>query len=193
MIAYILIGVGILLSLFAIIGFIRILLLPLRKMHQVVFHWEDDVLKYRDGAGRLEYQSRLRELIVVYICCLLVGISSFFLGIYLGYAEKGDSFWFYEKVFGPEEKENQWEQITEDNKFKAKDGNTYSFYLIVEGDSFIFCGEKCSDADSLRERLDSIRRENTVILIDSYAVAGFFNDAEKLLKQMGIKYETEEE
>ena len=56
----------------------------------------------------------------------------------------------------------------------------------------MFCKQNCRDTGELKEKLERIPRENTVMIIDSYAVSAEVNAVKALLKEMGIKYETEE-
>lgn len=193
MIAYILIGTGLILMAVAIINFIHMLFLPIIKLHGVVYEREDDYLKYETPQGRRYLKQNLRRLIWLYIVCLLVGAVCFFAGIYLGYAEKGDSFFLYRKLFGEAGMKTHWDNITDDGKYKADDGNEYTYYIIVTGEKYVFSGEECDDYADLAERLSSIRRENTVVLIDSFAVSSAYHAAEDLIKQKGIKYKTAEE
>lgn len=193
MIPYILICIGIILMLVAIIGFIRLLLLPFNRMREVVYKREDDFLKYESREGKKYLKQSLNQLTWLYVITLFAGIVCFFLGVYLGYAAKGDSFWFYKQIFGEDSKTEYWDKISEEGKFIADDGTEYTYYILVSGDEYIFSGVECLDFDELKKNIEEIRRENTVILIDSYAVASKYHAAEKLLKELGIKYETEEE
>ena len=193
MIPYIIVIIGILLATFGSFGLLRMAVLPYTRLKKVVYEWEDDILKYASGAGRLEYNRRAKQLAWIYVSSVAVGACCFFLGIYLGYAEKGSSFWFYKQLFGEEIQNDYWDQITEDNKFISSSGNTYTYYILVDEDKYSFCGEECKNIDELKDSLSKIRRENTVILIDSFAISSAYHDAEVVLKELGIKYETEEE
>lgn len=193
MIPYILIIIGIVLTLVAIIGFIRLLLLPFTRMRGVVFEREDDFLKYQSREGKKYFRSNLKQITWIYLAILIAGLSCFLLGMYLGYAAKGDSFWLYRQIFGEDKKIGEWDRISEDGTFIAEDGKEYKYYILVDGKECSFCGETCADLTELSADLDDIRRENTVILIDSFAVSSVYRDVEQLLKESGIKYETEEE
>lgn len=193
MIPYILIAIGSILTIVAVVGFIRLLLLPFTRMREVVFKREDDFLKYESREGKKYFKKNLQQLTWLYVIALIVGIVFFFLGVYLGYAAKGDSFWFYKQIFGEDIKSDYWDKISDDGKFIANDGNEYTYYILVSGEDYIFSGVECADFEELKKKIEEIRRENTVILIDSFAVASKYHAAEDLLKQLSIKYETEEE
>lgn len=194
MIPYIVIGLGIILMAWSGIGFIRLMFLPLTRMSDVVFKRLDDFLKYNTSEGQKYFKKNLKQLVWAYVVAMLTGLVLFFLGIYLGYAAEGDSFWFYQKVFGVEShKEDTWDKITEEGKYKSDDGNEYTFYILVNGDRYIFSGEECESLEDLKERLSGIKRENTVMLIDGFAISSYYKQAEKLLNELGIKYETEED
>lgn len=193
MIPYILIIIGILLTGIAVVGFIRLLLLPFVRMNEVIFEREDDFLKYESREGKKFFKRNLKQWTWVHVICLFVGVLCFFLGMYLGYAAKGDSFWFYKQIFGEDNRAEYWDKISEDGKFIADDGTEYTYYILVSGENYIFSGTECAGFEELKSNVESIRRENTVILIDSFAVSSKYHAAEKLLKELGIKYETEEE
>lgn len=193
MIPYICVIVGILLILLSIVGFIRLSFLPISRMKGVVFEREDDFLKYESRDGKKYFKKNLKQLILIYAILFVLGVTIFFVGEYLGYAAKGDSFWFYEQIFGPDIKPDHWDKITEDGKYIANDGNEYTYYILISGEDYIFSGINCANFEELENNVKEIRRENTVILVDSFAVASKYHAAEKLLKELGIKYETEEE
>lgn len=122
---------------------------------------------------------------------IILGLIIFFMGWYLGYADKGDGFLFKKLIKG-EDAVSCSVKINDKNQYMASDGNVYSYYIWVRGNDFEFCGEKCDDIDGVRERLANFRRENTVMLVDEYAVADKYAAACKLLRELGINYETEE-
>lgn len=192
MIPYILIIIGIPLAIFGLLGLISLAVLPYRRLKKAVYEFEDDILKFSSETGRRQYNQWLKQIVWIYILSLFLGVSFFFLGIYLGYAAKGSSFWFYEQIFGEEIHDDYWDCITEDNKFVSNSGNTYTYYILITEDKYNFCGEECKDLNDLREKLSKIRRENTVILLDSFAFSASYHNAENILKELGIKYETEE-
>lgn len=134
MIPYILIIIGIPLAIFGLWGLISLAVLPYRKLKKAVFEFEDDILKFSSETGRRQYNQWMKQIIWIYILSLFLGAISFFLGIYLGYAAKGSSFWFYEQIFGEEIHDDYWDCITEDNKFVSSSGNTYTYYILITED-----------------------------------------------------------
>lgn len=184
---------GILLGISGIIGLLSLLFLPFKRMTRIVYDKEDDFLKYESNSGKRVFKRNLKQLTWVYVGMIFFGVILFCGGIYLGYAAKGDSFWFYRQIFGEDVKEDYLEQITEEGKFAANNGKEYTYYILVEGEEYIFSGEKCADFDELKEKVKDIRIGNPVILIDNYAVSSKYHAAENLLKESGLKYETEEE
>lgn len=151
-----------------------------------------------NGEGELVETARIRRirirdrkyLIKISLSMLLVGLLVLFSGVYLGYAEKGDGFWFYRLVHGTEDA--GWDKLTEDGSYIADDGSIYKFYLIVNADGYELCGETCADIEDLTVKLRTIKRENTIILIDNYASYEAYKAAEEILTDLGIGYETEE-
>ena len=193
MIPFILCVFGIILVVFALVGFIRLLLLPYTRINEVVFKREDDFLKYETRDGKKYFKRNLKEAIWIYVIVMVIGVSSFFLGIYFGHAAKGDSFWFYKQIYGEDNSADHWDKITDDGKFISDDGTEYTYFIIVTGSEYDFCGKSCADYEELSMNVQEIRRDNTIILIDSFAVSSAYHQAERLLTELGIKYETEEE
>lgn len=146
-----------------------------------------------DESSKSENVRRLKQQQFSLACMavIILGLIIFFMGWYLGYADKGDGFLFKRLIKG-EEAVTCSVKINDNNQYVAGDGNLYSYYIWVRGNDFEFCGEKCGDIDGVREKLVNIRRENTVMLVDDYAVADKYAAACKLLRELGINYETEE-
>lgn len=130
--------------------------------------------------------------IILFVCLMIAGSMLFCLGFSLGYADKGKGFWFYRLAEGSISETKKWDRLSEDGDFIAEDGRKYPYYLVIRGNTYEFRGSECEDIGDVKERLSKISRENTVMLIDSFAVSEKMNDAEKLLIEMGIQYEIEE-
>ena len=96
------------------------------------------------------------------------------------------------KVKTSEETPGEWDKISEDGKYIDNNGNKYTYYILVRGNEIRFCKDECRNTDDLRDKLDLVPRENTVVIADSYAVASKYEAVKALLKEMGFKYETEE-
>lgn len=123
---------------------------------------------------------------------IVIGAAVFAAGWYWGYAEKGEGFWFHKLFFANDEAVECWDKISDDGKYISDSGNVYTYYLLVKENEYEFCGEPCESIDEVEEKLSQIKRENTVMLIDSFAVASSFHAAEELLKKIPINYEVEE-
>ena len=113
----------------------------------------------------------------------------FFAGFSLGYAAKGDGFWLYRKLFPDRIVVHTWDEINENGQYVADDGRAFTYYVLVSGDKVSLSGEPCADLEDLEKRLTEIKRENTVIIIDSFAVSSTYRGVEKMLNEMGIDYE----
>lgn len=163
------------------------------------------VVKFRSSLGLLEreddkttkvFRKRSRQDIISYSAtAILTGLALAFIGWCWGYAQKGEDFWFYRKYkqhYISEENPGKWDKISDDGKYIDNNGNKYTYYILVKGNDIRFCNDECRTIDDLREKLNLIPRENTVIIADSYAVASKYEAVKALLKEMGLKYETEE-
>jgi len=174
---------------FLFILLVRILLSPL-------------VVRWKNAHGEVEIieterinRSRKKDrtfFCILFISLMLIGAMLFCLGFSLGYADKGKGFWFYRAVEGISDETEKWDRISKDGAYVADDGKKYPYYLLVRGNTYEFKGIECENIDEVKEYLSHIPRENTVMLIDSFAVLKYMNDAETLLKEMGIQYEIEE-
>ena len=163
------------------------------------------VVKFRSSLGLLEreddkttkvFRKRSRQDIISYSAtAILTGLALAFIGWCLGYAQKGEDFWFYRKYkqhYISEETPGEWDKISEDGKYTDDNGNKYTYYILVKGNDIRFCKDECRSIDELSEKLSLVPRENTLIIADSYAVASKYEAVKALLKEMGFKYETEE-
>ena len=190
MIAWIFIVVGAFLALGGAIGLLSMLVLPVKERIRIVCKGEYDLIRARTNAEVGKHvRNEKKHLMRDCICAVIIGIMMFFAGIYLGYAAEGEGFWFY-KQFYPEETTNQvWDEINEDGQFVAADGKAYTYYILISGQDVIFRGEQCVDLSDLKSKLSLIRRENTVIIIDYFAVSSTYHSVKDMLNELGIEYE----
>lgn len=190
MIPRIMVVVGALLVIGGVLGLISLVFLPLKIRQETVYDRDYDYIRARLDKSVARYvRGEAWKLARDYALIALVGALMFFIGFYLGFTAEGDGFWFYEKFY-PKEAANQvWDQINEQGQFVADNGQTYTYYILISGKEVSLRGEKCEDLADLRNRLSAIRKENTVMLIDSFAVASVYHSVEDILKELGITYE----
>jgi len=190
MIPRILVVVGALLVIGGVLGLISLLLLPIKARMETVYDREHDYIRAKlDGTIARYVRGETWKLARDYAIVALMGIMMFFIGFYLGFTAEGDSFWFYEKFY-PQEASNQvWDKLNENGQFVASDGQTYTHYILVSGEEISISGKPCKDLADLKDKLSAIRRENTIILIDSFAVASVYHAIEDILGELGMKYE----
>lgn len=190
MIPWILIIAGALCTVVGIGGLIALLLLPIFERFELVFDKEKEIYQSRtdkEFAKLVWYEKR--HLIRDFIICIFVGILMFFAGFYLGYAAKGEGFWLYKKLFPSQITVHTWDEINENGQYVSEDGRAYTYYILVDGDKVSLSGEPCASLEELKNRLAEIKRENTVIIIDSFAVSSTYRGVKTLLNEMGMDYE----
>lgn len=190
MIPWILIIAGALCTVVGIGGLIALLLLPIFERFELVFDKEKEIYQSRtdkEFAKLVWYEKR--HLIRDFIICIFVGILMFFAGFYLGYAAKGEGFWLYKKLFPSQITVHTWDEINENGQYVSEDGRAYTYYILVDGDKVSLSGEPCASLEELKTRLAEIKRENTVIIIDSFAVSSTYRGVKTLLNEMGMDYE----
>lgn len=88
--------------------------------------------------------------------------------------------------------EEKWDRLTDDGKYKAADGSEYIYCILISGKEYEFNGEPCKDISEIKEKLSEIKKQNTVLIVDHYAVSSYYHDVEDLLKELGISYKYEE-
>lgn len=191
MIPWTLIIVGALCTLVGVIGLISLLLLPIFERFEIVYDKEKEIIQSRtDPEFAKHVWHEKRHLTRDFIVCIFAGIMMFFAGFYLGYAEKGEGFWLYKKLFPDRIAAVQvWDEINESGQYVADSGEVYTYYILVSEDGVSLSGQQCTDLSDLKNRLSEIRRENTVIVIDSFAVSSVYHAVEDMLNELGIEYE----
>ena len=190
MIPWILIIAGTLCAVFGVLGLISLLLLPFFERYEVVYEKDKEIVQSRTDPefGRHVWHEK-KNLTRDYFICIFAGILMFFSGLYLGYAAKGDGFWLYQKLFPNRIAVHTWDEINESGQYVAEDGKAYTYYVLVSGDRISLSGEPCDNLEELKTKLSVIKRENTVMIIDSFAVSSTYRGVEKMLNEMGIDYE----
>ena len=190
MIPWILIIAGVLCAVLGIVGLVALLLLPIFERFELVFEKEKEIFQSRTDQefAKLVWYEKKR-LIRDFIICIFAGILMFFAGFYLGYAAKGEGFWLYRKLFPNQITVHTWDEINENGQYVSEDGKAYTYYILVSGDKVSLSGEPCANLEELKNKLAEIKRENTVIIIDSFAVSSAYWEVRTLLDEMGMDYE----
>ena len=182
--------IGIFMMIIGVIGLLSLILLPIKERHEIVYDREYDYIRSRMDpiVGKFVWRAK-KELIRDYFICLFMGVLLFFAGLYVGFAEEGEGFWFYNQFYPQDAASQIWDDIDEDGKYVAEDGRKYTYYILVSGKEVSISGEKCADLEEVENRLSAIKRENKVILIDSFAAAFTYHSIMNMLNELGIEYE----
>lgn len=190
MIPWTLIIVGALCAVIGVLGLAALLLLPIAERFEIVFDKDKEIISARldKNVGKIVWHEK-KQLTRDFTICLFAGIMMFLSGFYLGYAAKGENFWLYQKLFPGRITVQAWDEINENGQYVASDGTAYTYYILISGSKISLSGEACSDLDDLQKRLSAIRRENTVIIIDSFAASSIYHVVEDMLDELGIEYE----
>ena len=190
MIPWTLIIVGALLTAFGVLGWISLFVLPFCERFEVVYDKDKEIIQSRTDpeVGKQVWYEK-KNLKRDFTICIFAGILMFFAGFYLGYAAKGDGFWLYRKLFPDRVAVHTWDEINESGQYVADTGRAYTYYVLVSGDEISLSGEPCPDLAELKNKLSEIKRQNTVMLIDSFAVSSTYRGVQKLLNELGIDYE----
>lgn len=189
MIPIILMVIGGLLFLYGWIWIIQIATSPLIVRWR---HIRAEVELIDTGEVKKKRKSDRRFLSCWAIGFILSGALLFLAGWAYGFNLQGDGFWLNRFIEGEQGISDKWDRISDDGSYIAQDGTEYPYYLLVQGNTYEFCGETCKDLTDVQIRLSQIRRENTVMLIDSFAVSSKIKEAEKMLDEMRFNHETEE-
>lgn len=198
MISIFLVILGILLAILGIIGLFAIAISPLIDDWDVVVRRKDDSLFYSTRFGKWILKQRTKKMAWEYLSFLTIGIVLFFVGMYLGFSDRGKDFWFYKKIYGEEIDRTQWEKITEEGNYQDDEGEVFTNYILIRGKDIYFNGafeENIIEYDELVKEIKSrnIARENTIALIDSFAISAKYKQVLQLLSDNGYKYKEEVE
>lgn len=190
MIPWTLIIIGALCIVLGVLGLISLLLLPLIERFEIVYDKEKEIIQARTDPefGRHVWHEK-RHLLRDYIVLIVAGGMMFLAGFYLGYSAKGENFWLYKKFFANSITEQTWDELNESGQYVAASGKAYTYYVLVSGNEVSLSGQSCADLAELKTRLSEIRRENTVIIIDSFAVASTYHAVKDMLNELGMDYE----
>lgn len=190
MIPWTLIIIGALLTVFGVLGWISLFVLPFFERFEVVYDKDKEILAARmdPEVGKQVWYEK-KHLKRDFTICIFTGSLLFFAGLYLGYAAKGDGFWLYRKLFPDRIVVHTWDEINESGQYVSDDGRAFTYYVLISGDKVSLSGEPCADMEELQKRLTEIKRENTVMIIDSFAVSATYRGVKAMLNEMGIDYE----
>ena len=190
MIPWTLIIIGGLLVAFGVLGLISLWVLPFFERFEVVYDKDKEIRSARmdKEIGKQVWYEK-KNLIRDFIVSIFAGILMFFAGLYLGYAAKGDDFWLYRKLFPDRIAVQTWDEINENGQYVAEDGRAFTYYVLVSGKEVSLSGEPCVDMEELKSKLTAVKRENTVIIIDSFAVSSTYRSVVDMLDKLGIDYE----
>ena len=188
MLPYILLIIGAIPALYGVFGLLRLLLLPLRRADQVVYHRVDDYLFYENARGRRFLNSQIRYLLNIYIVCIMIGVVLMFAGIYIGFTEYGDTFWLAKRYYQEQNGTPVNDHLNDEGQYIAADGKAYTYYIRVTGEEIYLRDEVCADTEALRAKMDRVDRMNEVILYDDYAGADAYHDVADLLRKLGIRF-----
>ena len=190
MIPWTLIIIGALLTVFGVLGWISLFVLPFFERFEVVYDKDKEIIQARTDRefGKQVWYEK-KKLKRDFTICFFSGILMFFAGFYLGYAAKGDGFWLYRKMFPDRIVVHTWDEINESGQYVAETGKAYTYYILISGNAVSLSGEPCADLTELKNKLSEIKRQNTVMVIDSFAVASTYRGVEKILNELGIDYE----
>ena len=162
--------------------------LPDSKSEKTLIH---ALLIHENQRLGLQYDDKItrKQSGTVFLIIFLLGLLSAFSGFYLGYAAQGEGFWLYQKLY-PQASANQvWDELNDEGQFVAESGKAYTYYIVISGKEISLCGEPCADYNDLKEKLAQIRKENTVMVIDSFAVSSTYHSVENILNELGLTYE----
>lgn len=185
MLPYIFIILGFLGVIFGTIGVIRLVCLPIRRAHKVVYERKDDYLFYENAKGRRVLKGQIKFLLNIYITLIFVGSLMVLAGFYIGFSDHGPEFWLYKTLFSSEEK-NYSDRITDDGKFVATDGKIYNYYIMIQGKQIFFKDVLCETHADLESMIQGFDRTNSIVVYDDFAVSSEYHYVIDLLKKTGI-------
>ncbi len=164
--------------------------LPIKEKFEIVYDRDKEFIQARlDSETQSVVAYHKKQLQTLFLISFLLGWMMLLSGFYLGYAAQGEEFWLYQKLY-PQASANQvWDELNDEGQFVAESGKAYTYYIVISGKEISLCGEPCADYNDLKEKLAQIRKENTVMVIDSFAVSSTYHSVENILNELGLSYE----
>lgn len=197
MVAIILVIIGILFSIVGLIGLFAIAISPLIDDWDVVVRRKDDSLFYSTAFGKRILKLRTKKMAWEYFAILAIGVALFITGMYFGFAERGKDFLFYKKIFGEEIDVTSWDKLTDEGFYKDPDGSEFKCFILIRGDKVYYNGadeaDIVADIAELRQKVGQTAPENTIAVIDSYALSSKYKEVTDMLDKLPRKYKEEEE
>lgn len=197
MIAIVLVVLGILLSIVGIIGLLAIAISPLIDDWDVVVRRKDDSLFYSTRFGKWVLKQRTQKMAWEYFSFFAFGVVLFFVGMYLGFADRGENFWFYKKIYGEQIDKTHWDRLTDEGFYEDPQGDVYKNFILIRGNVVYFNGATdeyiVSDISELGYKISEIAPENTIALIDSFAISSTYKEVTDMLDKLPRKYKEESE
>lgn len=190
MIPWILMIIGAVALLLGVCGLIRLYIyLPLKGNFKILDRDRDYIQTILDSKMQYVIESKRKQVGTAFLISFLIGLMMFLSGYYLGYAAQGEGFWLYQKLY-PQASTNQvWDELNDEGQFVSESGKAYTYYIVISGNEISLRGNPCIDYDDLKEKLSQIRKENTVMVIDSFAVSSTYHAVENILNELGLSYE----
>lgn len=189
MTAIITVIIGILLSALGIFGFLAIAISPIIDDWEIVVLRKDDSLFYATKFGKWILKQRTTKMAWECFALLAIGLMLIVSGMYFGFAERGRDFYFYKKIYGEELDRNKLDKLTDRGTYLASDGQEYLNYILIRGKDIYYNGseeENIVDIQQLEALLEEMPSENTVVLIDSFAISSTYKQVADILNKMGI-------
>ena len=190
MIPWILMIAGAVAFILGVCGLIRLFIyLPLKENFRISDRDKDFIQTILDSKMQYVVETKRKQMGIAFLILFFIGSMMFLSGFYLGYAAQGEGFWLYQKLY-PQASANQvWDELNEEGQFVSESGKAYTYYIVISGKEISLRGEPCSDYNDLKEKLSQIRKENTVMVIDSFAVSSTYHSVENILNELGLSYE----
>lgn len=197
MIAIIIVIFGILFSIVGMIGLFAIAISPLIDDWDVVVRRKDDSLFYSTAFGKRILKLRTKKMAWEYFAVFAIGVALIISGMYFGFADRGKDFWFYKKILGEEIDVTSWDKLTDDGFYKDPEGYEFKCFILIRGDKIYYNGaEDGAIVDSiseLKQKVSKTAPENTIAVIDSYALSSTYNEVIEMLDKLPRKYKEETE
>ena len=171
--------ISIILIIFGIIFFITgIIVLLYLNIHKISISTDKD-----------EKSASSSNVIVILI---FSGIILCVIGCFMLNSDNHGGLALYNNITSDTIPEEKWDKISDDGKYISASGREFIYYIVIRGKEYEFNGEICEGIEDVKTRLSQIKKENTIMIVDSYAAAAAFRDIESILQELGINYEVEE-
>ncbi len=198
MIAYILMGIGGLLIVVSILGFLALIFEPLYKNYQIVIKRKDDYAHYTAPSTMALLRKARKSYCIGIVLMFLLGTTIFFIGSYMEFGSRGIRL-ILSMDADNSDSSNEiledvlYKRLNKKGNFIDDKGTEYKYYFVIVGNN-IYYGDKLEGSYEEFEKSFpelNINKSSKVYLVDGYASSATYKEVINYLNKNSytVKYD----